>query len=841
MNNKKEMLAVLLRNSEILMRELEEERDESLENLRYEGEEEILEQYYRKLLSSIYRVRNNTAALLLRSGCTCAEEGDYIVIFVDYVKCYIQKKSLSLILQKDYDRIIKENLTEKPESLFTKESLKKFKDDFHEGGMLLGKPEKTIHGQYSTEEHTYQHDEEIVNGTEQKIEDETTNQIRKEKANEQELIKNNQTKEKPDLQNNNKETSLRKNNKPDEIDNTEKTMQNKKAKEQKEDTSLDLNDDFGFTDDDFFFNEPEEPSSQKDSEKAADVSEPQKDVKNKSLIESNMDDMDFGFDDNDFSFGDETSKTSEETESIPKEDKKEQKQDDDFGFNLDEEFLFDEPENLKSEPVENKEQTSRKDKEENRFNFDSVKESKPVHQEKQTEDDFDFGFGDDSFFEEDKKEVETNTEQHKQKEEDNKQPAENPFDKIKMDDFDDLDFGLFDDEELPAEENKKEEPKNPSDKFKQVLKEPEPIKQEKNEDLDFGFFNEPQTPSKKEENKFNPILDKKPKPEPIKEEKPEAKPNFTTFTDSDDPDEIMKKLKESRKEYDRMKTEQEIENLQKTEISGKVFDLSTGSLRSGELDVQEASEKINKVAGGLIDTSRRDRIMDESLSGDRIEDDATYKIQRYTDYKRKKDQFVLDVYQLIIGVKERNGSIRKEKAKLIVAPMEIPESGTKLSSEICVYMEMDNELHGAVVEPGGKTTVGIKCKDYVIFVKGYWENGHFISNISLRGNGCEVANKNKKEEIRPKSMKNIGIGHNIIYMDHATTIHIIPVNFKNTNYNHTEYMAVVVKDYGIDMDAQCVTPGKEIETVINGEKFRYSISAEWNDQDEFEVKTRMIK
>src|SRR5699024_10323656 len=104
------------------------------------------------------------------------------------------------------------------------------------------------------------------------------------------------------------------------------------------------------------------------------------------------------------------------------------------------------------------------------------------------------------------------TEQHKQKEEDNKQPAENPFDKIKMDDFDDLDFGLFDDEELPAEENKKEEPKNPSDKFKQVLKEPEPIKQEKNEDLDFGFFNEPQTPSKKEENKFNPTLDKKPKP-----------------------------------------------------------------------------------------------------------------------------------------------------------------------------------------------------------------------------------------------------------------------------------------------------------------------------------------
>ena len=93
-NNIIQKLAVVLRNSEILMRELENERDESLENLRYEGEEEILEQYYRKLLSSIYRVRNNAAALLLRNNCTCKEEGDYIVIIVDDVNCYIQKKSL---------------------------------------------------------------------------------------------------------------------------------------------------------------------------------------------------------------------------------------------------------------------------------------------------------------------------------------------------------------------------------------------------------------------------------------------------------------------------------------------------------------------------------------------------------------------------------------------------------------------------------------------------------------------------------------------------------------------------------------------------------------------------
>ena len=48
MNDRKSVLtklSVILKDSEILMHELEEERDESLENLRFDGEEELLNQY----------------------------------------------------------------------------------------------------------------------------------------------------------------------------------------------------------------------------------------------------------------------------------------------------------------------------------------------------------------------------------------------------------------------------------------------------------------------------------------------------------------------------------------------------------------------------------------------------------------------------------------------------------------------------------------------------------------------------------------------------------------------------------------------------------------------------
>lgn len=113
MSNCIQRLETIFKYSEILMRELEEERDESLENLRFEGEEEILIQYYKKILMSIYRMRNNLAALLLRHEFGCTETEDQICMEVNGVRCEVPKQALKNILQKEFDSILAANNNKK--------------------------------------------------------------------------------------------------------------------------------------------------------------------------------------------------------------------------------------------------------------------------------------------------------------------------------------------------------------------------------------------------------------------------------------------------------------------------------------------------------------------------------------------------------------------------------------------------------------------------------------------------------------------------------------------------------------------------------------------------------
>ena len=112
MNDRKSVLtklSVILKDSEILMHELEEERDESLENLRFDGEEELLNQYYKKILTSIYRMRNNAAALLLRNNCSCTSDDEWIHIVVDGYDYAFSKQAMKNVLQQDYDNLIEKN------------------------------------------------------------------------------------------------------------------------------------------------------------------------------------------------------------------------------------------------------------------------------------------------------------------------------------------------------------------------------------------------------------------------------------------------------------------------------------------------------------------------------------------------------------------------------------------------------------------------------------------------------------------------------------------------------------------------------------------------------------
>ena len=119
MNNIFNQLAILLRDSDILMKEIENEYNTAIENIRFDGEEEFLHQYYKKILTSVYRMRNNAAALLLRYKCTCLLSEDEITIIIDDKKCTLSANAIKTILQDDYQKIMDKNKTDNPETIRT--------------------------------------------------------------------------------------------------------------------------------------------------------------------------------------------------------------------------------------------------------------------------------------------------------------------------------------------------------------------------------------------------------------------------------------------------------------------------------------------------------------------------------------------------------------------------------------------------------------------------------------------------------------------------------------------------------------------------------------------------
>jgi len=622
MNNNQivDKLNSILISSEILMREIEEERDESLDNLRFDGEEELLTQYYKKVLTSIYRMRNNAAALLLKKDCSCKENSEFIIIDVNGIECNITKQALKNVLQKDY------------ESIITKNSKR-----------------------------------------------------------------------------NGNETLLQKN----------------------------------------------------DSKK--DDIQSKQNIKKKEIL-----------------------KRPETTISKAKEE------------------------------VHNN-----KEKQESKKNVDDVA--------------FDESIWDELLLEE------LPIEENVKKSISEKTPAES------ADDILDLDLNL----DIVVETNKNEQD---GKTLKEVKKEPvkteEKISQEAKDIFDEKLLGEKseleQKPKIKEETKKfrsnDLFVKKKTEEQEIENHVENTKPRFVTEVSSLDPEELLKQLKASRAEYDKLQLEKEIIDAQENDLKGTVFDLSTGKTKSGSLDIKEATEKIDKVAESIVKTSIKDKLMDIKLDTELENENRIYGIQKESDFKRNKNQFILDEYQLIVNIlDDEQNVVRTDTAKLIVAPTTIPETGTKLVTDVCAYLESNGEQHGTVVLPGGKTTIAIRCDDYLVLIRGSWENGEFISTIAIRGSGNNISTEVDKKKIRPNYMKDIGIGHNVLYLDHATIVHIIPISFENTFYGYSEFMAIIMKDYGIDQDAECIIPKAEPEVVIRGERYKFNINCLWDENENLIIQSKIVK
>lgn len=764
--DKIQKLALTLKESDILMHELEAERDESLQNIRFDGEEELLEQYYKKSLTSVYRIRNNAAALLLRSNCTClvSEDNTKIYLYVDDRVCEFSIPTIKNILQGDFDKILEKNRTENPVIIY------------------LEVPNQTNMGK--TMEPS-----PIVDASVKPEEPNKMMQKENKSSDNKSVIT---VKPKVDI-------------KPERMANDNK--QDAAILKPKEEDISDGMDDF------FWEDEPKKDISTAIAKPAAPevMKETGQPVKQKAekipLQETNTD---------------EKKPELEQTKNIPymdtgfnKNEQPLQKKDNDTVTDkaIDDEPLWDIDDDLFSPRIVDKINESEKPVLTIKEN---IKEEHKIH----------IAPGKN-------KEVHANEDLHA------KHPLQN-----KEDDFifgheeslvwnDDEDMGLEEQDDKTSKTQAKpfqsHDNSDISSTSKPVQSKPNDVIKKNTDEIE---------KENTERFRFDKLVNDI---EDVKEEEITTQPIFSSETIDMDPEEILKKLKNTKSIREQAEIEQRILSEANTEVSsGAVFDMSTGKKQTGNIDVEREANKIGEVAEGVISTSKKDTLVDKKLELDLTSAGTLkrYAIQSESDYKRKHSAFLYDKCKLTVSMYDESDElIKTEEAELIIFPLKIPESGNSLVTDICAYLEADGESHIAAVSPGGKTTVAIKSDEYAVFVRGSWENGNFITAISVIGVGTNVKADIQKDEIRPENLMEAGIGHNVLYIDHITTVHIIPREEKNNLYegDYVDFIAVIVRDYGIDQDCETAYTNHDVEMKIKGERYKYNLIGKW-DNEEFRLK-----
>ena len=764
--DKIQKLALTLKESDILMHELEAERDESLQNIRFDGEEELLEQYYKKSLTSVYRIRNNAAALLLRSNCTClvSEDNTKIYLYVDDRVCEFSIPTIKNILQGDFDKILEKNRTENPVIIY------------------LEVPNQTNMGK--TMEPS-----PIVDASVKPEEPNKMMQKENKSSDNKSVIT---VKPKVDI-------------KPERMANDNK--QDAAILKPKEEDISDGMDDF------FWEDEPKKDISTAIAKPAAPevMKETGQPVKQKAekipLQETNTD---------------EKKPELEQTKNIPymdtgfnKNEQPLQKKDNDTVTDkaIDDEPLWDIDDDLFSPRIVDKINESEKPVLTIKEN---IKEEHKIH----------IAPGKN-------KEVHANEDLHA------KHPLQN-----KEDDFifgheeslvwnDDEDMGLEEQDDKTSKTQAKpfqsHDNSDISSTSKPVQSKPNDVIKKNTDEIE---------KENTERFRFDKLVNDI---EDVKEEEITTQPIFSSETIDMDPEEILKKLKNTKSIREQAEIEQRILSEANTEVSsGAVFDMSTGKKQTGNIDVEREANKIGEVAEGVISTSKKDTLVDKKLELDLTSAGTSkrYAIQSESDYKRKHSAFLYDKCKLTVSMYDESDElIKTEEAELIIFPLKIPESGNSLVTDICAYLEADGESHIAAVSPGGKTTVAIKSDEYAVFVRGSWENGNFITAISVIGVGTNVKADIQKDEIRPENLMEAGIGHNVLYIDHITTVHIIPREEKNNLYegDYVDFIAVIVRDYGIDQDCETAYTNHDVEMKIKGERYKYNLIGKW-DNEEFRLK-----
>ena len=360
---------------------------------------------------------------------------------------------------------------------------------------------------------------------------------------------------------------------------------------------------------------------------------------------------------------------------------------------------------------------------------------------------------------------------------------------------------------------------------------------------------------------------------PIFKEPEKPKLNFITNTIDEDSLTMLEKLKEDKEDYDLSM----LETLINEDINNKeeVFNLSLGNFEQKEFDLEKENEKLNLVADEVINNSKNDTLINAKLNDTTISDPINDPIndpikntetvdsenekeikddnltlsgkeenekltdyfvsamQEESDFRREKTKFIKDIVNIEIDFTDGNYH-KVDNLRMVIFPLNTASNGTDIATDICVYIEQDD---GYIIEymlPQSKRIIEFHNNDYVIFVKGFWENGQFGSQVRIFSNKGEIKTNIETTKIRPDNNENLGIGHNVIFLDYATTLHLMPIEKQDGTI---PVIGVTIKNIGFGESSGDSKLG-DPTMIVSGETYKYEVSGYWKD-DYFEVNSQI--
>ena len=334
----------------------------------------------------------------------------------------------------------------------------------------------------------------------------------------------------------------------------------------------------------------------------------------------------------------------------------------------------------------------------------------------------------------------------------------------------------------------------------------------------------------------------------IEPEKPKL--NFQTKNIDENSFEMLEKLQENKNDYDLFQIEEMI-NIEPDDTE-EVFNLSSGNFEQKEFNIDKENEKLNLIADEIINTSKNDIItnakIDEKQNVGNNDNNNTKKdliskstetkenidyfatkMQEESDYRRHKRKFIKDIVN--IEIKYLDEKIERiENLRLVIFPLTVPSNGEALSTDICAYIEKEEGYSIEYMLPQSKKILEIIGNDYVLIIKGFWEKGKFNSQVMVFPNNRKLETKIETTKIIPDDGDDIGIGHNVLFLDSTTTLHLMPIEKVDGSI---PTIGVAIKNIGFG-DSSGNAEFADPIMIVSGETFKYKVYGFWKG-DYFDV------